>query len=115
MSEDFNSSAKLNMTYSNRSSKCNFELNMPLDVQVVGSILYMGIFVFGITGNSLVIYVLFKEKKLRNFTNYLLANLSIADLMVLIACVPSGIHDLFGKTQESVYNFLNLYWPTSRA
>ena len=44
-----------------------------------------------------VIFVLVKEKRLRNFTNYLLANLSVADLMVLIACVPSGIHDLFAK------------------
>ena len=31
-----------------------------------------------------------KEKELRNFTNYLLANLSVADLMVLLTCVPSG-------------------------
>ena len=48
-------------------------------------------------GNFLVIYVLMKEKELRNFTNYLLANLSLADLFVLITCVPSGIHDLFGN------------------
>jgi hypothetical protein len=41
-------------------------------------------------GNFLVIYVLMKEKELRNFTNYLLANLSLADLFVLITCVPSG-------------------------
>ncbi len=48
-------------------------------------------------GNLMVIYVLLKEKELRNFTNYLLANLSIADLMVLFACVPAGLHDLFAK------------------
>lgn len=69
---------------------CNFKLNMPLDVQVIGSFLYSMIFILGVIGNLCVIYVLVKEKKLRNFTNYLLANLSIADLTVLIACVPSG-------------------------
>ena len=94
MSEDHNFSS---FNISENSTECNFELNMPLDVQIIGSVLYVSIFIFGITGNLLVIYVLVKEKKLRNFTNYLLANLSVADLMVLIACVPSGIHDLFGN------------------
>lgn len=78
-------------------AKCNFELSMPLDVQIIGSVLYIIIFFVGIVGNVCVIFVLVKEKRLRNFTNYLLANLSVADLMVLVACVPSGIHDLFAK------------------
>jgi hypothetical protein len=69
---------------------CNFKLNMPLDVQIIGTSLYSMIFIIGVIGNLCVIYVLVKEKRLRNFTNYLLANLSIADLTVLIACIPSG-------------------------
>ena len=74
----------------NEQKTCNFNLDMPLDVQIIGSFLYVSIFVLGTIGNICVIYVLFKEKRLRNFTNYLLANLSVADLLVLIACVPSG-------------------------
>lgn len=72
-------------------------IEMPLDIIIVGSALYMIVFLVGIVGNLSVIYVLTKDKGLRNFTNYLLANLSIADLLVLIACVPSGMHDLFAK------------------
>lgn len=70
---------------------------MTLDIILYGTLFYSSIFVVGVCGNLLVIYVLLKEKELRNFTNYLLANLSIADLMVLFTCVPSGLHDLFAK------------------
>lgn len=72
-------------------------IEMPLDIILYGSIFYIIIFLIGIIGNLLVIYVLTKEKELRNFTNYLLANLSVADLMVLFTCVPSALHDLFAK------------------
>jgi hypothetical protein len=73
------------------------DFKMPLDVILFGSISYVFIFIVGVCGNLLVIYVLLKEKELRSFTNYLLANLSVADLMVLFTCVPSGLHDLFAK------------------
>lgn len=73
----------------------NFE--MPLDIILIGSFFYIIVFLTGLIGNLSVIYVLMKVRGLRNFTNYLLANLSIADLLVLIACVPSGMHDLFAK------------------
>lgn len=89
----FNSS--FNETVFHSYPSINFE--MPLDIVLIGSILYSIIFLFGITGNLLIICVLIKEKELRSFTNYLLANLAIADLMVLLACVPTGLHDLFAK------------------
>ncbi|CAF0972074.1 unnamed protein product, partial [Brachionus calyciflorus] len=84
---------------SNSTNFSNFTINsdMPLDIIVYGSLFYTLIFIMGVTGNSLVIYVLMKEKEMRNFTNYLLANLSVADLMVLFTCVPSSLHDLFAK------------------
>ena len=68
------------------SSSIKFELGM--GIILYGTISYLVIFLIGVFGNLMVIYVLLKEKELRNFTNYLLANLSIADLMVLFACVP---------------------------
>jgi len=84
-----------------------FDFEMPLDIILYGSIFYAMIFIIGVTGNLLVIYVLAKEKELRNFTNYLLANLSLADLFVLVVCVPSAFHDLLGK-YIFIY-FCNLY------
>ena len=73
-----------------------FDFEMPLDIIMFGSIFYALIFLIGVTGNLLVIFVLAKERELRNFTNYLLANLSLSDLFVLMVCVPSAFHDLLG-------------------
>lgn len=83
--------------YSNMTTRIIEMPIMTLDIILYGTIFYSMIFIVGVCGNLLVIYVLLKEKELRNFTNYLLANLSIADLMVLFTCVPSGLHDLFAK------------------
>lgn len=73
------------------------EPDMPLDIIIIGTFFYSMIFMVGVIGNLLVISVLLIEKDLRNFTNYLLANLSIADLLVLLTNVPTGLHDLFAK------------------
>jgi len=70
---------------------------MPTDITLYGTISYILIFIIGAVGNFCVILVLAKEKEMRNFTNYLLANLSIADLFVLFFCVPIGLHDLYAK------------------
>nr|QVK45671.1 G protein-coupled receptor [Proales similis] len=72
-------------------------LELPIYVLIYGTIFYILIFFIGILGNSLVIYILSTEKEARNFTNYLLANLSFADLLVLITCLPPAIHDLYAK------------------
>lgn len=85
-----------NMSLS-KANMTSINIEMPIDIIIVGSFFYSMVFLVGIVGNLSVIYVLLKERSLRNFTNYLLANLSIADLLVLIACVPSGLHDLFAK------------------
>ena len=78
-------------------SNLSVKLEMPFDIILYGAISYCIVFLLGIVGNSLVLYVLTKEKDLRNFTNYLLANLSIADTLTLLICVPTGLHDLFAK------------------
>jgi hypothetical protein len=84
------------MNSSNISLK-TISLEIPSDITIYGSVFYSIIFLMGIVGNLLVLYLLIKEKELRNFTNYLLANLSISDLLVLFACVPTGFHDLYAK------------------
>ncbi len=92
------------MTERNKSVKPALSMEMPMDVIIYGSIFYPIIFLIGVTGNLLVIYVLLKEKKLRSFTNYLLANLAFADLMLLFTCVPSAFHDLYAKCFYSSFN-----------
>lgn len=87
-----NNITNLPCSNNNASSSSSFLDGIQLDVLIISSFFYIFIFITGVVGNLLVVYVLLKEKELKNFTNYLLANLSVADLMVLFTCVPPGMN-----------------------
>ncbi|XP_076838775.1 neuropeptide Y receptor Y2, like [Brachyhypopomus gauderio] len=59
-----------------------------LGVQVVLILAYSTIILLGVVGNSLVIYVVCKFKTLRTVTNFFIANLAVADLLVNTLCLP---------------------------
>ncbi|XP_068164214.1 neuropeptide Y receptor Y2, like [Antennarius striatus] len=59
-----------------------------LSVQVVLILAYSTIIVLGVVGNSLVIYVIYRFKTLRTVTNFFIANLAVADLLVNTLCLP---------------------------
>lgn len=84
------------MNISNSSGNLVQHFEMPVDILIVGTITYSIIFFIGVIGNLITICVL-THKDFRNFTNYLLANLSIADLMAVLIIVPTGLHDLYAK------------------
>ncbi|XP_042341903.1 neuropeptide Y receptor type 2 [Plectropomus leopardus] len=67
-------------------------------VQVVLILAYSTIILFGVTGNSLVIYVVFKFKNLRTVTNFFIVNLAVADLLVNTLCLPfTLVYTLYGE------------------
>ncbi|XP_069386013.1 neuropeptide Y receptor type 2 [Paralichthys olivaceus] len=57
-------------------------------VQVILILAYSTIILFGVIGNSLVIYVVYKFKNLRTVTNFFIVNLAVADLLVNTLCLP---------------------------
>ncbi|XP_052266982.1 allatostatin-A receptor-like [Dreissena polymorpha] len=57
-------------------------------VRIIIPIIFGLIFVLGLIGNSLVIFVILKHEQMRNTTNILILNLAIADLCFIIFCVP---------------------------
>lgn len=59
-----------------------------LGVQVVLILAYSSIILLGVVGNSLVIYVVYKFRTLRTVTNFFIANLAVADLLVNTLCLP---------------------------
>jgi hypothetical protein len=81
----------------NASNNVTVSIELPVHVILFGSFLYSILFIFGISGNIMVLFVLFKNSELRNCTNYFLANLSIADLLILFICVPIAMHDLYAN------------------
>jgi hypothetical protein len=61
------------------------------------TIIYLLIFLIGFIGNFLIIIIVKYNKTLRHGTNYCLVNLCIADLLLIIVCMPSAIVDLYAK------------------
>uniref|UniRef100_A0A3Q3VRJ8 G-protein coupled receptors family 1 profile domain-containing protein n=1 Tax=Mola mola TaxID=94237 RepID=A0A3Q3VRJ8_MOLML len=69
-----------------------------IGVQVVLILAYSTIILFGVTGNSLVIYVVYRFKNLRNVTNFFIVNLAVADLLVNMLCLPfTLVYTLYGE------------------
>ncbi|XP_041642210.1 neuropeptide Y receptor type 2 [Cheilinus undulatus] len=67
-------------------------------VQVVLILAYSMIILFGVIGNSLVIYVVYKFKNLRTVTNFFIVNLAVADLLVNTLCLPfTLVQTLYGE------------------
>ncbi|XP_035531241.1 cholecystokinin receptor type A [Morone saxatilis] len=61
----------------------------PQDInQTVRIVLYSLIFLLSVLGNSLIIAVLVRNRRMRTVTNLFLLSLSISDLMVSLVCIP---------------------------
>ncbi|XP_064621065.1 neuromedin-B receptor-like [Lineus longissimus] len=72
-------------------------MEIPLYLWLIPTAFYIFIFTCGVTGNSLVVIVICKNKDMRNTTNYFLTNLAIADLLVLVVCMPTALMEIYTK------------------
>ncbi|CAF1329007.1 unnamed protein product [Rotaria sordida] len=72
------------------------------------TIVYVLVFITGLVGNFIVLFVILKNNDLKHFTNYFFANLSAADVFVLIFCIPTAIHDIWAKDQWYLGKFFCL-------
>jgi len=66
--------------------------------EVTVPILYGIVTVLGVTGNSLVIYVIMSKERMRTVTNFLLLNLAIADLSFVVV-IPSSTAYVFAANR----------------
>ena len=69
-------------------------LVFPTYIRVVYTFFCSIVLLVGILGNILVPVVLLRNRDMRNSTNLFLANLSIADLLVLLVCLPTAFVEL---------------------
>lgn len=79
------------------SNKSEVPSGLPFHTIAITMIMYSLIFLIGFFGNALVIFVVCWNKSLQHNTNYCLVNLSIADLLLIVVCMPSAIVDLYAK------------------
>ncbi|XP_077259853.1 orexin receptor type 2 [Temnothorax americanus] len=49
------------------------------------------VFVVGLIGNALVCMAVYRNHSMRNVTNYFIVNLAVADLLVLLICLPPSV------------------------
>ena len=63
-------------------------VRQPVHMIAIFSIAYGLVFIFAVTGNFLVIAVIFKTPAMRNVTNYFILNLAVADILVAIFVLP---------------------------
>ncbi|XP_035671764.1 growth hormone secretagogue receptor type 1-like [Branchiostoma floridae] len=75
------------------------------------SAVYALIFVVGVVGNLLVGVVVLKVRRMRSPTNYLLLNLSVADLLVLLVCVPAAILETWVVSPWLLGEFMCYFVP----
>ncbi|XP_066297917.1 QRFP-like peptide receptor [Branchiostoma lanceolatum] len=81
-----------NFTYGNVTNTKYFpypgEFRHLSDGEKAGKIIaYLVIFIMAIVGNSLVIYTVSINKKMRTTTNFYLTNLAVADILIAVCCM----------------------------
>ena len=75
-------------------------------LQTAACIFYTTTLLVGITGNILVMIIVARYREMRNATNLLLTNLSVADLFLLVFCTADGYQHLYGKDKHRLGKFM---------
>ncbi|XP_071964211.1 orexin receptor type 2-like [Antedon mediterranea] len=84
----------------------------PFEWMIISS--YIIVFLFSIIGNSLVCITVLQNEQMRTVTNMYIVNLSIADILVTVLCVPWTVtyevtHTwFFGATACSIISYIQL-------
>lgn len=77
----------------------------PEYIKVVSTFFCCLVLVVGVVGNVLVPVVILKDRDMRNSTNYFLMNLSAADLLVLLFCLPPVLVELHSPPEIWVMGY----------
>jgi hypothetical protein len=58
---------------------------------VVYCIAYLSVFALGLVGNCFVVAVVSRSPRMRTVTNFFIVNLAIADILVIVFCLPATL------------------------
>lgn len=84
------SSTSSQSTFAGNISGQHWPFRHSYQTSAVLTILYAIIYIVGIVGNSFVVAIVYKSPRMRTVTNYFIANLAIADMLVLL-CMPGTL------------------------
>lgn len=82
--------------------------NQSFPVTVLLCVAYSVVFIVGVTGNCLVVTVVYRSPRMRSPTNLFITNLACADLLVNVICIPfTLISSVMGGVCSSVTFVIN--------
>ena len=77
-------------------------------VSIMYCIAYTLVFSVGLVGNLFVISVVFRVPRMRTVTNLFIANLAIADVLVIVFCVPATLMSNLFVRKYRFYSKINI-------
>jgi len=78
---------RVNQSHSSLASDTSANEHSKIKIAILGT-LYTLIFIIGITGNSLVVYVVCAKKSMQSVTNLFIMNLGLSDILMCLLAVP---------------------------
>lgn len=100
---------EMNASHEINSSRNCILTESPHYARITAGVTYLVIFTVGCVANGSVIVVVVIAKRIRSRISSLFANLGIADLIMLIVCVPSAGVDLIAKDVWYLGEFMCKY------
>ena len=84
-------------------------LRQSTSMVIILTLAYLIVFTLSIINNSLVVAAIYRNTRLRTVTNYFIANLAIADIMVSILVLPITLLSNLFEGEFTPYNLVNLF------
>ena len=79
-------------------------LKQPMPMIIILTLAYVLVFLLGVVNNCLVVCVIYRNRHLRTVTNYFIANLAVADILVCILVLPITLfNNIFVGKSFSIY------------
>lgn len=80
-----------NLSFGNRTDPQDYLYRHSPILTTVYCVAYFLVFVIGLVGNCLVVAVVFRAPRMRTVTNLFIVNLAIADILVVVLCIPATL------------------------
>lgn len=72
------------------------DIKQPAHMIVFYAVVYSIVFLLGVVGNCLVVGVVYCNPTMHSVTNYFIVNLAIADILVIVFCLPiTLLHNIY--------------------
>lgn len=83
-------------------------------MSAVYCVAYVIVFVVGLIGNSFVIAVVYRSPRMRTVTNFFIVNLAVADVLVIVFCLPATLmSNIFVRKYRNIFLLLSFLYSFS--